>query len=114
MDKGRIACSFRRDVNNVNRDRRSCTFHGGGDMMQSPLSTIPDAEVLGAGVVRELPAEIALSAWQVLRWVILWGDEGRGSTAGLFDLEAMEEAAFDVIGDRPLGAGDDPRVPLVA
>jgi tetratricopeptide (TPR) repeat protein len=87
---------------------------GAETMMDSPLSTIPDAEVLGAGVVRELPAEIALSAWQVLRWVILWGDEGRGSTAGLFDLAAMEEAVLDVVGDRPLGAGDDPRVPLVA
>jgi tetratricopeptide (TPR) repeat protein len=83
-------------------------------MMQSPFSTIPDADVLGAGVVRELPADIALSAWQVLRWVILWGDEGRGSTCGLFDPEAMTEAMFDFVGERPLGAGDDPRVPLVA
>jgi tetratricopeptide (TPR) repeat protein len=83
-------------------------------MMQSPLSTIPDADVLGAGVVRELPADIALSAWQVLRWVILWGDEGRGSTCGLFDPEAMTEAMFDFVGERPLAAGEDPRVPLAA
>jgi hypothetical protein len=101
-------------VNTVNWIADRALSMGAKTMMDSPLSTIPDAEVLGAGVVRELPAEIALSAWQVLRWVILWGDEGRGSTAGLFDLQAMEEATFDVIGDRPLGAGDDPRVPLVA
>ena len=83
-------------------------------MMQSPLSSIPGSDVFGAGVVRELPAEIALPAWQVLRWVALWADEGRGSTAGLFDPDRLAESAFDFAGDRPFAAGEDPRVPLVA
>lgn len=83
-------------------------------MMQSPLSSIPGSEVFAAGVVRELPAEIALPAWQVLRWVVLWADEGRGSTAGLLDPARLEEAAKDFAGDRPFAAGEDPRVPLVA
>ncbi|HLM66819.1 MAG TPA: tetratricopeptide repeat protein, partial [Longimicrobium sp.] len=83
-------------------------------MMQSPLSSIPGSDVFGAGVVRELPAEIALAAWQVLRWVALWADEGRGSTAGLLDPERLAESAFDFAGDRPFAAGEDPRVPLVS
>lgn len=83
-------------------------------MMQSPLSSIPNSDVFGAGVVRELPAEVALPAWQVLRWVVLWGDEGRGSTAGLLDPARLAEAALDFAGDRPFAPGEDPRVPLVS
>ncbi len=83
-------------------------------MMQSPLSVIPSAELLGAGVVRELPAEIALSAWEVLRLVILWADEGRGSTAALFGPGGLEAALSELMGTDPLAKGEDPRVPLAA
>lgn len=83
-------------------------------MMQSPLSVIPSAELLGAGVVRELPAEIALSAWEVLRIVILWADEGRGSTARLFGPGGLDAALSEIMGDAPLAKGEDPRVPLAA
>lgn len=83
-------------------------------MMESPLSAIPGDEVLGAGVVRELPADISLAAWQVLRWVILWADEGRGSTVGLFDPDALGDMLLEVAGKRPLAQGEDPRAPLVA
>lgn len=83
-------------------------------MMQSPLSTVPGSDVYGAGVVRELPAEIALPAWQVLRWVVLWADEGRGSIDGLLNRDALTECLFDFAGDRPLAPGEDPRAPLIA
>lgn len=83
-------------------------------MMQSPLSVIPGSEVMGAGVVRELPADLALPAWQVLRWVVLWADEGRGSVDGLLDRDGLTESLFEFAGDRPFAAGEDPRAPLVA
>jgi tetratricopeptide (TPR) repeat protein len=84
-------------------------------MMQSPLSSIPGSEIMGAGLVRELPAEISLHAWQVLRWVVLWADEGSGNPAELFDLAALEDALLDVAGPRLMSApADDPRNPLVA
>jgi tetratricopeptide (TPR) repeat protein len=84
-------------------------------MMQHPLSKVPNSEILGAGLVRELPAEISLHAWQVLRWVLLWADEGFCPPAELFDLPALEEALLDIAGPRLTSApADDPRNPLVA
>jgi tetratricopeptide (TPR) repeat protein len=84
-------------------------------MMESPLSAIPGPDVMGTGVLRELPPDIGLHAWSVLRWVVMWGDEGAGSTEGLFDPAGMQEAFVDAAGKRLSHApADDPRNPLVA
>lgn len=83
-------------------------------MMESPLSVVPNSELLGAGIVRELPAEIALSAWDVFRVVVLWADEGRGSTSRLFGPGGLDAALAELMGDAPLARGEDPRVPLAA
>ncbi len=84
-------------------------------MMQHPLSKVPNSEILGTGLVRELPADISLHAWQVLRWVILWADEGFCPPSELFDLPALEDALLDIAGQRLASApADDPRNPLVA
>lgn len=56
----------------------------------SPL-TIPGGEVAGAQVVRELPAEVALTVWQVLRSVLLWAAEIPAQRGDLFERRAMEQ-----------------------
>lgn len=56
----------------------------------SPL-TIPGGEVAGTEVVRELPAELALTVWQVLRSVLLWAAEIPAQRGDLFEPRAMEE-----------------------
>lgn len=56
----------------------------------SPL-TIPGGEVAGAEVVRELPAEVALTVWQVLRSVLLWAAEIPAQRGDLFERRAMEQ-----------------------
>lgn len=56
----------------------------------SPL-TIPGGEVAGAEVVRELPAEVALTVWQVLRSVLLWAAEIPAQRGDLFERGAMEQ-----------------------
>lgn len=56
----------------------------------SPL-TIPGGEVAGAQVVRELPAELALTVWQTLRSVLLWAAEIPAQRGDLFERCAMEE-----------------------
>lgn len=80
-----------------------------------PLPYIPGPDVMATGVLRELPPDIGLHAWMVLRWVVMWGGEGAGSTEGLFDREAMQEAFEDAAGKRLVHApADDPRNPIVA
>lgn len=80
-----------------------------------PLPNIPGPDVMATGVLRELPADVGLHAWMVLRWVVMWGREGAGSTVGLFDAQAMQEAFEDAAGKRLAHApADDPRNPLVA
>jgi tetratricopeptide (TPR) repeat protein len=56
----------------------------------SPL-TIPGGEVAGAEVVRELPAELALTVWQTLRSVLLWAAEIPAHRGDLFERRAMEQ-----------------------
>lgn len=56
----------------------------------SPL-TIPGGEVAGTEVVRELPAELALTVWQVLRSVLMWAAEIPAQRGDLFEPRAMEE-----------------------
>src|SRR5688500_16834046 len=56
----------------------------------SPL-TIPGGEVAGTEIVRELPAELALTVWQVLRSVLLWAAEIPAQRGDLFERRAMEQ-----------------------
>ncbi len=56
----------------------------------TPL-TIPGGAVAGADVVRELPPEVALPVWQVLRTVLLWAAEEPAQRSGLFEPCAMAE-----------------------
>ncbi len=68
----------------------------------SPL-TIPGGEVAGTEIVRELPAELALTVWQVLRSVLMWAAEIPAQRGDLFEPRAMEqwerellEGTFDI------------------
>lgn len=56
----------------------------------SPL-TVPGGEVAGTEIVRELPPELALTAWQVLRSVLLWAAEIPAHRGDLFERRAMEQ-----------------------
>jgi tetratricopeptide (TPR) repeat protein len=56
----------------------------------SPL-TVPGGEVAGTEIVRELPPELALTVWQVLRSVLLWAAEVPAQRGDLFEARAMEE-----------------------
>lgn len=56
----------------------------------SPL-TIPGGEVAGAQVVRELPADVALTVWQTLRSVLMWAAEVPAQRGDLFERRAMEQ-----------------------
>lgn len=56
----------------------------------SPL-TIPGGEVAGTEVVRELPPELALTVWQVLRSVLMWAAEIPAQRGDLFEPRAMEQ-----------------------
>lgn len=56
----------------------------------SPL-TVPGGEVAGTEIVRELPPEVALTVWQVLRSVLLWAAEAPAQRGDLFQPRAMEE-----------------------
>jgi tetratricopeptide (TPR) repeat protein len=56
----------------------------------SPL-TIPGGEVAGTQIVRELPAELALTVWQVLRSVLMWAAEIPAQRGDLFEPRAMEQ-----------------------
>jgi tetratricopeptide (TPR) repeat protein len=56
----------------------------------SPL-TIPGGEVAGAEVVRELPADVALTVWQALRCVLMWAAEIPAQRGDLFERRAMEQ-----------------------
>lgn len=56
----------------------------------SPL-TVPGGEVAGAQIVRELPPEVALTVWQVLRTVLLWAAEIPAQRGDLFERSAMEQ-----------------------
>lgn len=54
-------------------------------------SSIPGGRVAGAEVIRELPPDVALPVWQVLRGVLLWAAEGPVSRAGLYEREPIDE-----------------------
>jgi tetratricopeptide (TPR) repeat protein len=56
----------------------------------SPL-TVPGGEVAGTEIVRELPPEVALTVWQVLRTVLLWAAEIPAQRGDLFERRAMEQ-----------------------
>jgi tetratricopeptide (TPR) repeat protein len=56
----------------------------------SPL-TVPGGEVAGTEIVRELPPELALTVWQVLRSVLLWAAEVPAQRGDLFEPRAMEQ-----------------------
>ena len=56
----------------------------------SPL-TIPGGEVAGTEIVRELPAELALTVWQALRSVLMWAAEIPAQRGDLFEPRAMEQ-----------------------
>ena len=64
----------------------------------SPL-TIPGGEVAGAEVVRELPPEVALTVWQVLRSVLLWAAEVPAHRGDLFERGAMEQWEAELLQD---------------
>ena len=51
--------------------------------------TVPGGEIAGAEVVRELPADIALTVWQALRSVLLWAGQPEDARAGLFEPASM-------------------------
>lgn len=55
----------------------------------SPL-TIPGGDVAGADLVRELPPEVSLAAWQTLRCVLSWAAHAPAERGELFDADAME------------------------
>jgi tetratricopeptide (TPR) repeat protein len=74
----------------------------------TPL-TIPGGAVAGAEIVRELPPEVALPAWQTLRSVLMWAAEEPGQRSDLFEPCAMADW------ERELLEGEwepDLRVPL--
>lgn len=56
----------------------------------TPL-TIPGGVVAGAEIVRELPPEVALPAWQALRSVLMWAAEEPGQRSDLFEPCAMAD-----------------------
>lgn len=56
----------------------------------TPL-TIPGGAVAGAEIVRELPPEVALPAWQALRSVLMWAAEEPGQRSDLFEPCAMAD-----------------------
>jgi tetratricopeptide (TPR) repeat protein len=68
---------------------RPGTTHRGTDFT-SPL-TVPGGEVAGTEIVRELPPELALTVWQVLRSVLLWAAEVPAQRGDLFERRAMEQ-----------------------
>jgi tetratricopeptide (TPR) repeat protein len=53
-----------------------------------PLS-LPGGEVAGAGLVRELPAQLMLPVWHTLRSVLLWAQVPPSGREGLFEEGAM-------------------------
>lgn len=61
----------------------------GATGIRAPHS-IPGGELAGAELVRELPGEVALPAWQTLRSVLTWAAAAPGSRRALFDPAAME------------------------
>lgn len=63
--------------------------HRGVDFT-SPL-TIPGGEVAGAEIVRELPPDVALTVWQVLRTVLMWAAEVPAQRGDLFERRSMEQ-----------------------
>jgi tetratricopeptide (TPR) repeat protein len=68
---------------------RPGTVHRNTDFT-SPL-TVPGGEVAGTEIVRELPPELALTVWQVLRSVLLWAAEVPAQRGDLFESRAMEQ-----------------------
>ncbi|MBW3572748.1 MAG: tetratricopeptide repeat protein [Gemmatimonadetes bacterium] len=68
---------------------RPGSIHRNADFT-SPL-TVPGGEVAGTQIVRELPPEVALTVWQVLRSVLLWAAEIPGQRGDLFEPRAMEQ-----------------------
>lgn len=68
---------------------RPATAHRTADFT-SPL-TVPGGEVAGTEIVRELPPELALTVWQVLRSVLLWAAEIPAQRGDLFERRAMEQ-----------------------
>jgi tetratricopeptide (TPR) repeat protein len=68
---------------------RPGTLHRSADFT-SPL-TVPGGEVAGTEIVRELPPEVALTVWQVLRSVLLWAAEIPAHRGDLFERCAMEQ-----------------------
>jgi tetratricopeptide (TPR) repeat protein len=81
----------------------------------SPLSNVGGGEVTGAGIVRELPPELALHAWQAVRLVVLWAEAGRGSADGVLAAETLGEYALGLAGGRiQAAAADESLAPLLA
>jgi tetratricopeptide (TPR) repeat protein len=68
---------------------RPGTLHRSAEFT-SPL-TVPGGEVAGTEIVRELPPELALTVWQVLRTVLLWAAEIPAQRGDLFERRAMEQ-----------------------
>jgi tetratricopeptide (TPR) repeat protein len=68
----------------------------GATEFRAPRS-IPGGEVAGAELVRELPAEVALPAWQTLRSVLSWAAAEPGWRHELFDPAAMEEWEIELL-----------------
>jgi tetratricopeptide (TPR) repeat protein len=62
----------------------------------SPL-TVPGGEVAGTEIVRELPPELALTVWQVLRSVLLWAAEVPSQRGDLFEPRAMEQWEVELL-----------------
>jgi tetratricopeptide (TPR) repeat protein len=56
----------------------------------SPL-TVPGGEVAGTEIVGELPPELALTVWQVLRSVLMWAAEIPAQRSDLFERRSMEQ-----------------------
>jgi tetratricopeptide (TPR) repeat protein len=85
------------------------------ERMWSPLSNVGGGEVTGAGIVRELPPELALHAWQAVRLVVLWAEAGRGSADGVLVAEGLGQYALELAGGRPqAAAADESLAPLLA
>lgn len=68
----------------------------GATEFRAPLS-IPGGEVAGAELVRELPQEVALPAWQTLRSVLAWAAAEPGARGPLFDPDAMEAWEIELL-----------------